>query len=353
MPEVISLENVRKEYPGTVAVEGVSLEIERGEFFTLLGPSGSGKTTILRTIAGLETLTSGAVILDGEDVTDRAAYDRDVNTVFQNYALFPHMTVAENVRYGLKIRGREREVIDDRVDELLALVDLPDYGNRDVASLSGGEQQRVALARSLAIEPKVLLLDEPLGALDEKLRREMQVELKEIQEQLETTFVYVTHDQEEALSMSDRIGVVNDGEIVQIGEPTEIYKRPRTAFVASFFHRSNVFTAEVTARDEETVALSFLGKTISATDPDGRAPPEGESVEIFIQPEQVALEGDHADTFEGTIENKIYRGSLVDYTVRVDDTEFLASRTVDTFEEGAAVTIGWGVGDTVVLEAED
>jgi putative spermidine/putrescine transport system ATP-binding protein len=237
------LVGVRKSYGEVVAVDGVDLEIASGEFFTMLGPSGSGKTTTLRLIAGFERPDAGRIELAGRDVTGRPPYLRDVNTVFQDYALFPHMTVAENVAYGLRVKGVPRAERRERVDEILEVVRLPGLGDRRPAQLSGGQRQRVALARALVNQPQVLLLDEPLGALDLKLRQEMQTELKRIQRavsEVGITFVYVTHDQEEALTMSDRLAVFNEGRIEQIGTPEAVYERPDNAFVAGFVGASNV-----------------------------------------------------------------------------------------------------------------
>jgi len=239
----VRLTGVRKSYGDVVAVDGVDLEIASGEFFTLLGPSGSGKTTTLRLIAGFERPDAGRIELAGRDVTGRPPYLRDVNTVFQDYALFPHMTVGENVAYGLRVKGVPRTERRKRVDEILNVVRLPGLGDRKPAQLSGGQRQRVALARALVNHPRVLLLDEPLGALDLKLRQEMQTELKRIQRavrEVGITFIYVTHDQEEALTMSDRLAVFNEGRIEQIGTPAVVYERPDNAFVAGFVGASNV-----------------------------------------------------------------------------------------------------------------
>jgi putative spermidine/putrescine transport system ATP-binding protein len=257
----VRLVRVRKAYGDVVAVDGVDLEIAPGEFFTLLGPSGSGKTTTLRLIAGFERPDDGRIELHGRDVTRVPPYERDVNTVFQDYALFPHMTVAENVAYGLRVKGVPRQERRGRVEEILRIVRLPGLGDRKPVQLSGGQRQRVALARALVNSPRVLLLDEPLGALDLKLRQEMQIELRRIQREVSDvgmTFVYVTHDQEEALTMSDRLAVFNEGAIEQVGAPAEVYERPATEFVAGFIGVSNVITRNgrtFTVRPEKITML--------------------------------------------------------------------------------------------------
>jgi len=248
----IALRDVRKTFGSVVAVDAVNLDVFDGEFLTLLGPSGSGKTTVLRMIAGFEPLTSGSIMLNGKDVTGVPAFERDVNTVFQDYALFPHMTVSENVEYGLKVKGVARPERRNRATEILEVVQLVGFADRKPNQLSGGQRQRVALARALVNQPKVLLLDEPLGALDLKLREEMQVELKSIQQRVGITFVYVTHDQGEALSMSDRVVVFNAGKIEQVGTPREIYEHPATSFVAGFVGITNLFSGDR--------ALQFVGR---------------------------------------------------------------------------------------------
>jgi len=248
----IRLEGVRKEFGGGVspiiAVAGVDLEVRHGEFFSMLGPSGSGKTTTLRMIAGFETPTSGRILLQGVDVTNVPPFDRDVNTVFQDYALFPHMTVGDNVAYGLMVRKVPKAERAQRVADALRMVRLAGFEGRKPGQLSGGQRQRVALARALVNRPRVLLLDEPLGALDLKLREEMQIELKAIQQEVGITFIYVTHDQEEALTMSDRLAVFNEGRIVQLGTPADVYERPATRFVAGFVGTSNLLSGDVATR---------------------------------------------------------------------------------------------------------
>jgi putative spermidine/putrescine transport system ATP-binding protein len=240
----VRLEGVEKRFGDVVAVDRVDLEVYRGEFFSVLGPSGSGKTTCLRMIAGFEAPTAGRVVLSGKDVTRLAPYERDVNTVFQDYALFPHMSVGDNVEYGLRVKGVAREERRTRMSEALRMVRLEGFERRKPSQLSGGQRQRVALARALINQPSVLLLDEPLGALDLKLRQEMQIELKAIQQRVELTFIYVTHDQEEALTMSDRLAVMNAGRIEQVGAPAEVYERPTTSFVAGFVGVSNTISGE-------------------------------------------------------------------------------------------------------------
>jgi putative spermidine/putrescine transport system ATP-binding protein len=286
----VRLTGIRKTYGDVVAVDRVDLEIPAGEFFTLLGPSGSGKTTTLRLIAGFERPDEGRIELGGADVTNRAPYERDVNTVFQDYALFPHMTVAENVGYGLRVKRVPRAERKRRVEEILRVVRLPELGNRKPVQLSGGQRQRIALARSLVNTPRVLLLDEPLGALDLKLRQEMQIELKRIQREVSNvgiTFVYVTHDQEEALTMSDRLAVFNEGRIEQIGAPAEVYERPATEFVAGFVGVSNV--------------LERSGRKFT------------------VRPEKIRMQFDEAGDGElGRIRDVVYVGMFTRYVVELD-----------------------------------
>jgi putative spermidine/putrescine transport system ATP-binding protein len=324
----VRLAGVSKHFGAFVAVEGVDLDVARGEFFSLLGPSGSGKTTCLRMIAGFERPTSGRVFLGDKDVTERAPYERDVNTVFQDYALFPHMSVQENVEYGLRVKRVAKAERRRRAADALALVRLGQFASRKPSQLSGGQRQRVALARALVNRPSVLLLDEPLGALDLKLRQEMQIELKHIQQSVGITFIYVTHDQEEALSMSDRLAVFNAGSIEQIGSPAEVYERPATAFVANFVGTSNV-----------------LG--------DGRA----------VRPEKLRLEdlayvptaGEEAR--RGTIEDVVYLGPITRYVVRVEDGSALGvlaqnlalTSTEVRAAQGRPVQVVWDGSHAVVI----
>jgi putative spermidine/putrescine transport system ATP-binding protein len=272
-PPDVRLVGVRKSYGDVVAVGGIDLEVARGEFFTMLGPSGSGKTTTLRMIAGFELPDAGRIELGGRDVGDLPPYDREVNTVFQDYALFPHMTVAENVEYGMRVRKVAKAERARRRDEALEMVRLVGYGDRKPGELSGGQRQRVALARSIVNRPRVLLLDEPLGALDLKLREQMQVELKQIQGEVQITFIYVTHDQDEALTMSDRIAVFNDGRIEQVGTPAEVYEEPANPFVSGFVGVSNVLSREgreFTIRPEKIVMLEPAAASDGMTTEPGR-----------------------------------------------------------------------------------
>ena len=287
----ITLTGLRKTFGGTVAVDGIDLAIADGEFFAMLGPSGSGKTTVLRMIAGFELPTAGTVALSGRDVTRLAPFERDVNTVFQDYALFPHMTVGENVEYGLKVRKVGRKDRRARAVEALSSVRLEGFESRKPSEMSGGQRQRVALARALVNRPKVLLLDEPLGALDLKLREQMQVELKQIQRDVGITFVFVTHDQDEALTMSDRVAVFDAGRIAQVGTPEQVYEQPATPFVAGFVGTSNLLTGEV--------AIALVGRNGT----------------FSVRPEKISLS---ESGIPGIVAEVIYAGPVTRYVVDLD-----------------------------------
>lgn len=299
-PAEVRLEGLRKTFGDVVAVAGVDLEVREGEFFSLLGPSGCGKTTCLRMIAGFEEPTAGRIVLHGRDVAGLPAYERDVNTVFQDYALFPHMSVHDNVEYGLVVKGIARAERRQRVGEALRMMRLDRLDRRKPGELSGGQRQRVALARALVNQPRVLLLDEPLGALDLKLRQAMQIELKSIQERLSMTFIYVTHDQEEALTMSDRMAVMNQGRVEQVGSPAEVYERPATSFVAGFVGASNVLSGDA--------ALAITGQRQSIT----------------VRPEKIRL-GSPEDrpspdevSADGVVRDVVYVGAFTRYVVELD-----------------------------------
>ena len=289
MARIVRIENVTKTFPGgIVAVDDVSLEVEEGEFLTMLGPSGCGKTTTLRMIGGFEFPDSGRVLLDGDDVTEWPAYKRPVNMMFQDFALFPHMTVARNIGYGLSIAGVPRGEIAGRVAEALETIELPDKAESLPSQLSNGQKQRVALARALIRRPKVLLLDEPMSALDAKLREAMQVELKHLHEKLGITFILVTHDQTEALVMSDRVVVMDRGRIVQVGAPSELYDHPATPYVANFLGTSNLIVAKVAEASGDAVAAAFGANTIRVA-ANGARPPVGAEIMLCIRPEKVRL----------------------------------------------------------------
>jgi len=322
----LKLSDVSKQFAETAAVQDFNLEVKKGEFVSFLGPSGCGKTTTLRMIAGFEVPTAGKVILDDVDITDRAPNQRNVGMVFQSYALFPNMTIAQNIGFGLRIRREAEAAIKERVAEMLALIRLEQKGNNYPYQLSGGQQQRVALARALAIRPQVLLLDEPLSALDAKIRVQLRAEIRAIQRKLGITAIYVTHDQEEALSISDRVVVMNVGVIEQIGTPFEIYNFPQTAFVASFVGTLNTANAEVA---NPSKSLLNVGEVRLETADDLKDRIKGEKVTIAIRPERLsfASDGKKANVMDCRIENITFLGSVVRIQVLAGNTKF----NMDTF----------------------
>ncbi len=298
---IIELVNISKEYDGSEALKNISLYIHENEFVTLLGPSGCGKTTTLRIIGGFETPTSGSVLFEGQNINDLPPHKRKVNTVFQKYALFPHLNVFENIAFGLRIKKLDKKVIQVKVENVLKMVNLEGYGHRSVDSLSGGQQQRIAIARALVNEPEVLLLDEPLGALDLKLRKEMQLELKNMQKSLGITFIYVTHDQEEALTMSDTIVIMKEGTIQQIGTPEDIYNEPKNAFVADFIGESNIVEG-IMKRD---LLVYFEGCDFECVD---KGFDENESVDVVVRPEDVRLVPVNEGMLKGTVVSVTFKG---------------------------------------------
>jgi spermidine/putrescine transport system ATP-binding protein len=331
------------------ALDHVSVTIRENEFFTLLGPSGCGKTTLLRLIAGFDYPTDGSIALYGQDIATLPPYKRPVNTVFQSYALFPHMTVAQNIAFGLEMLGRPRSEIDSRVAAMLKLVRMEQLAGRRTSQISGGQQQRVALARALAPQPKVLLLDEPLSALDYKLRKEMQIELKRLQLQTGITFIFVTHDQEEALTMSDRIAVMSAGKILQIGTPWDIYDRPAVRFVADFIGETNFLTGKVeqAANGTATVQLAS-GRSISATAAEGVQPSDAGTV--MVRPEHARVvkgEGQLA----GTVETIVYFGTDTNVHVRLDDGPAFIVRQQNTRSGDCGFTTGERVGIVIADDA--
>ena len=355
---IAELRHASKHFGAVVAADDVSLAIRRGEFLSFLGPSGCGKTTALRMLAGFEVPTSGDVLLDGARVNDLPPYRRPVNMVFQHYALFPHLTVFDNIAYGLR-QQRPRLAPADitrAVEKALETVRLPGYGHRRTYEMSGGQQQRVALARAIVNEPKLLLLDEPLAALDKKLRRDMQIELQTLQRQLGITFVLVTHDQEEALSMSDRICVMQSGKIVQIGSPRELYDGPNTRYVADFVGKTNFFEGVVTAAGD-TCQIAVAGRTLSGTSP--RLLVLGQAASLCLRPEQITLQRSPAPdriTAPITIAARIFLGEHTEYLVKAADLgDFLvlvprqAEALAGAFEPGQTAHATWRDGVGLIL----
>jgi spermidine/putrescine ABC transporter ATP-binding subunit len=366
----VELRAVTKRFGAVVAVDDVSLQIRKGEFFSLLGPSGCGKTTTLRMIGGFEYPTAGDVLLRGTDVTDVPPYRRATNMVFQHMALFPHLTVFENIAFGLRMRKEPGAAITRKVDAALQMVDLPGYGQREIHQLSGGQKQRVAIARALVNEPAVLLLDEPLGALDLKLRLQMQAELKALQHRLGTTFIYVTHDQGEALTMSDRIAVMNLGRVEQVAGSREIYARPATRFVASFIGEANFLQGTVAGMGPDGVRVDVGGMAIWAHDPGaadgasgaGASAPSattaarGATVTVSVRPEHVKLGaavGDSPNRWPARVIDVTFMGAIVRARVAVDGGPTLAAEVQNdaagALTPGAAVEAGWSPLHTVVL----
>ena len=349
---ILELDAVTKRFGATVTADRLSLRVERGEFFTFLGPSGSGKSTILRMIAGLEQPDAGTIRISGHDVAGAPPWKRNLGMVFQQYAVFPHMTVAENVGYGLRVRGLPARDIGDKVADMLRLVGLAGMDDKNATLLSGGEQQRVALARALVLQPDMLLLDEPLSALDEKIRREMQTELKHLQQKTGTTFLYVTHDQEEALTMSDRIAVLNRGVCVQCDAPERLFRRPRTRFVAAFFRGCNVVQADFVGFAQGRADLRIAG--VAAVAHGSESPTTG-PVTLAIRAEDIRL-GERAAAcatrLGATLEEIVYRGTNVDHLLRLADGQRLVATSTRREAAGApqAVAIGIDAEDVVLLE---
>lgn len=340
----IDFVNVYKEYDGVEVLNNINLYIRENEFMTLLGPSGCGKTTMLRIIAGFEQPTSGEIRLFGENMAGVPPYDRRVNTVFQRYALFPHLDVAQNIAFGLKLKKMPKSEIHRKVDDMLRLVGLRGFGDRDISKLSGGQQQRVAIARALVNEPEVLLLDEPLGALDLKFRQEMQLELKRMQKSLGITFVYVTHDQEEALSMSDAIAVLDAGVIQQIGTPEQIYNEPRNSFVADFIGESNIISG-IMLKDYE---VRFAGHDFRCLD---RGFNSREPVRVVVRPEDIKLHRDiEHDMIAGTVESIQFLGVYYEIRVAGDDGFLWLVQSIHHYHAGERVGFYLDPDDIHVME---
>lgn len=352
---IVSLRNVNKFFGTNHVIKDMNLDINEGEFLTLLGPSGCGKTTILRMIAGFEDATSGVIEVQGERVEDKEAYERDVNTVFQSYALFPHMTVYDNIAYGLTVKKVPKDQIKERVKEMLQLVQLMGFEGRKPDMMSGGQKQRVAIARALINNPKVLLLDEPLGALDLQLRKQMQIELKRLQKLLNITFVYVTHDQEEAMTMSDRIAVMNAGVIEHLASPSEIYNQPKTRFVANFIGESNIFTGEVKSL-EHGAAVIQTGQGAARMELRGFS--QGEPIHVCVRPEVMKYSKTPVDGFglEGTVKNVIFVGAQYRTLVTMDngyDVKINRVKHDETIKEGDRIYLYWEPDDATGIKTRE
>ncbi|WP_144778597.1 spermidine/putrescine ABC transporter ATP-binding protein PotA [Marinobacter maritimus] len=356
---LLSLSGISKQFDGKAVLDELSLTIDDGEFITLLGPSGCGKTTLLRMMAGFELPDRGTVTLSDADITQTLPEHRPLNTVFQNYALFPHMSVFDNVAYGLKMEKRPKAEIRERVEEALAMVQLEDFAGRKPHQLSGGQQQRVAIARAVVKRPKMLLLDEPLSALDYKLRRTMQVELKRLQRELGITFVFVTHDQEEALSMSDRIVVLKDGCIQQLGTPREVYERPANVFTARFVGQTNFFPGRVTRIEGERISVDVFGLRRELSKPSFRVV-MNQPLHVLLRPEDIrVLAPDDTEGVAGKIVERNYKGSTLDSVIELEDgSHVMASEFFDeddpTFDYsiGERVRVSWVDGWEWLLAEE-
>jgi spermidine/putrescine ABC transporter ATP-binding subunit len=354
----VRLENIAKQFGNVVAVDHINLDVAPGEFLTLLGPSGSGKTTTLRIIAGLEFPTEGQVYIDEKPVADKPAYKRDLGMVFQNYALFPHMSIFENIVFPLKMKHISRGELVKRVQTILEAVKLSGFQKRYPRQLSGGQQQRIALARALVYEPSVLLMDEPLGALDKKLREEMQLEVKQIQERFKITTIYVTHDQSEALTMSDRIALMNNGRIEQLGFPTELYEMPVNKFVADFIGESNFFEGILSRVEKDWCEVkTSKGLIVRANIRTGIE--QGQKVNLTLRPERIQLnpkDQPPENLYNGTVENVVYLGEVIKYSIVLDGGEKVIIKSQNSqglipWEKGRKVSIGWSLTHCFIVQS--
>jgi spermidine/putrescine transport system ATP-binding protein len=352
----VLLDSVYKKFDNIIAMDNVSLKVEKGTFLTLLGPSGCGKTTTLRIIGGFESPTDGKIFLRGRDVTDVPPYKRDTNLVFQDFALFPHMNVFSNIAFGLKMRGSTKQQIKRRVLEMLEMVGLPDISYRKPNQLSGGQRQRVALCRSLIMEPAVLLLDEPLGALDAMIRKQMQTELKSLQMKLDRTFISVTHDQEEAMSMSDNIAIMNQGCIEQVGSPHSIYEKPASKFVATFLGECNLIDVVVVGYDQNRVVVKspqLPGSFYFYPSNEWQNRSKHNHMSMMIRPENITIvQGKQAyeNQIDGVIKELVFKGSITEYVVQADATEIkLQIQGKSQFSQGENVTVTWQETDCYLI----
>lgn len=356
----VIVKSLTKKFGDVVAVKDISFDVRQGEFLTLLGPSGSGKTTTLQMIAGFLTPTSGDIYISGNDVLKIPPYDRNIGMVFQNYALFPHMTVTENIAYPLKMRKLSRNKINELTNNILKIVKLPDFGKRLPKHLSGGQQQRVALARALVYDPPLLLMDEPLGALDLQLREHMQLEIRSLQKKLQITCLYVTHDQQEALTMSDRIAVFNEGNLQQIGTPEELYNRPVNRFVANFIGESNFINGSITQINENNSLFKPTNgsdEIVCTCKPNFKV---GKNVELIVRPEKIRILNDseaHSTSVQGVIDESIYIGEIIKYSVRISIDQTISVKQQirfgrDIYQPGDKIRIGWDPTDCWIITGE-
>ncbi len=343
---ILELRNVAKEYDGKIVLRGISLNIHEGEFITILGPSGCGKTTLLRLIAGFEKPSSGQILFQGKDLIKIPIYKRQINTIFQSYALFPHLNVFDNIAYGLKLKKINKDRIRKEVLKALSLVKLEGMEDKDINDLSGGQKQRVAVARALVLNPKILLLDEPFAALDLKLRQQMQLELKKIQREVEITFIFITHDQEEAFTMSDRVVVLNNGQMQQIGSSQDIYNEPENKWTAQFVGSSNVIENATFVKDN---LVFFDGQKFKCVDR-GFGTNE-KNIDIIIRPEDIDLGKPDHGFFNGTVRSVIFKGVVWEISVRVNRRKWLI-HTTDFFAVGDIVSLRWNVEDIHVMWKE-
>jgi len=352
---IVKIDNVNKKYGDNHVVRNLVIDVRQGEFLTMLGPSGCGKTTTLRMIAGFETPTSGNIFIEGEEIQNTEAYAREVNTVFQNYALFPHMSIYDNVAFGLSVKKVNKAEIKKRVTEILELVQLVGFENRKPDQLSGGQKQRVAIGRALINNPKVLLLDEPLGALDMKLRKQMQFELKRLQKKLGITFIYVTHDQEEALTMSDRIAIMYGGNLEQIGTPKEIYEKPESKFVADFIGESNIFYGVANRVGNDVLTVTLENGNVTVIDPQVK---DNEIIYVLVRPENIKLSKEPVDGFTliGKVKEHVYIGNVNKTIIILPTGMEVKMNTVPKVEllpVDSEMYVYWEKEDAVVIKSEN
>jgi spermidine/putrescine ABC transporter ATP-binding subunit len=353
----VDLKSLTKKYGSVVAVDNISLHVSEGEFLTLLGPSGSGKTTTLMLIAGFQTPTAGQIHIRGKNILSVPPYNRNIGMVFQNYALFPHMTVFGNIAFPLKMRKHPKNEIKKRVEKVLETVKLPEFEKRYPKQLSGGQQQRVALARALVYDPPLLLMDEPLGALDKKLREYMQIEIRNLQRELKITSLYVTHDQQEALTMSDRIAVFDQGQIQQIGTPDELYEKPINRFVADFIGESNIIEGYIAHLNDHSAAITTAANEVLIPCPRLPDLSLNQKIQLVIRPEKIKfIESSNVlpVALKGVVEEQIYIGEIIRYRIRISKEQLLdlnqqISYGVTAFDKGDHVLIGWGLEDSKIL----